>query len=220
MDYYSKIKILKKYFDKQIEKSNFNEAIKNFKQIKNLHGKIIEEIYNVNNSNNSNKLELLSNLTSISNKIINIIDECQEYIDENNNDNDNENNNDNDNDNDNDYNDNDNEEGGTTSKINKNLNSLVLFHAEWCGHCRNLMPIWDALEKTIPKNLINIVKISCVEKKEKCDNLKFIKGYPTIIFVNMKTDNITIYQGERTPQGLFEFINECSGTEIFQLINK
>lgn len=210
MDYYSKITILKKYFDTYKSKGNSKEARKTLGQIKTLHGKVIENIMVVKDSQEDNKLEVLSDLERLNFKIIKLIDSCEEeqeqdtlvVVKEQ---------------------DKDKEQeqipkkSSSKSKINKNLNSLVLFHAEWCGHCKNFMPTWDALSKLIPKDLINMVKISCVEKEKECGAIKEIRGYPTIIFVDMKGSQTITFTGQRNPESIIEFINECMGGEVLSL---
>jgi protein disulfide-isomerase-like protein len=201
MDYYSKITILKKYFDTYIKKGERKNASKTLLQIKTLHGKIIETILTLKNSNEENKLEVLSDLERINYKIIKLIDKCEEPTQD--------------------------EEQETSepveqeetgeTKINKNLNSLVLFYAEWCGHCKNFMPTWDALTKLIPKEVINMVKISCVKKEKACAEIKQIRGYPTIIFVDMKNAQTITFNGQRNPESIIEFINECMEEEVLKL---
>ena len=34
------------------------------------------------------------------------------------------------------------------NKIIKNNHTVILYHASWCGHCKNLMPTWNAATKT------------------------------------------------------------------------
>jgi thiol-disulfide isomerase/thioredoxin len=207
MDYYNKITILNKYYKTHLSKQNFKEANKTLNQMKALHGKVIETLLSLKDSRDENKLELLSDLEIINYKIIQII------VDSDNSDKLNE------------------EEpkeqrlvqeektkpSQGKNKLNKNLNSLVLFHAEWCGHCRNFMPTWDALTKLIPGDIINMVKISCVEKEKECGAIKEIKGYPTIIFVNMKSSKTITFTGSRDPESVIEFINECMGSQVLKL---
>jgi thiol-disulfide isomerase/thioredoxin len=204
MDYYLKITILKKYFDTFTKKNNLKEATKTLGQMKILHGKIIENILVIKDSREDNKLEVLSDLERLNFKAIKIINSCEENKM-----------------NDNQVNDNQvNEDSNTKedkSKIDKKLNSLVLFYAEWCGHCKNLMPTWDALTDLIPKDLINMVKISCVKKEKECSTIKEIRGYPTIIFVDMKVGKTITFNGERNSKTIIEFINKCMGEEVLQL---
>ena len=48
---------------------------------------------------------------------------------------------------------------------------IVLFYADWCGHCKNLMPTWNSLSKSLPADKINIIKISCVDKEQQCNGI-------------------------------------------------
>jgi len=208
MDYYSKITILKKYFDTYTKKDSLKEARKTLGQMKILHGKIIENILMIKDSSEDNKLEVLSDLERLNFKVIKIIDSCEENkINSNQFNEDEEINEDHEKIN----------EDKTKSKINKKLNSLVLFYAEWCGHCKSLMPTWNALTDLIPKDLINMVKISCVKKQKECSTIKEISGYPTIIFVDMKLGKTITFNGNRNPESIIEFINECMGDEVLKL---
>ena len=217
MDYYNKILILKKYYKEQINNNDLKQANNLLLQIKNLHGKIIEHILMLKESTQDNKLELLSDLERINFKVISIIDDCednaeakdkekkeekpekediQEVLDE----------------------------GKSShsglqhnvseSKYDKNLPFCVLFYADWCGHCKNLMPTWDSLEKTLPADKINIIKISCVDKEQQCNGINDIKGYPTIIYVDIKLKKKIIFSGQRTYDSIVDFINESAGKKI------
>ena len=216
MDYLNKVLILKKYYHEYIKINDTLNTTKTFNSIKSIHGKIIELTLKLKDSKEDNKLEVLSDLEIVNYKIIQIINECNDLQSNTSNNrlielkddiNDNDNDNDNENENDNDL----------PNNISVNLPSLILFHAEWCGHCKALMPIWNLLGTMIEKNTINLVKISCVKKQEQCNKMKFIKGYPTIIFVpSVKTlkkdDNLQnkmiIYNGERTADNIIKFIKD------------
>lgn len=201
MDYLNKVLILKKYFHEYIKNKDSLNSTKTLNSIKSIHGKIIELILKLKDSKEDNKLEVLSDLEIINFKMITIINECNdiyennnkpiELIDDNNED--------------------------SVNNISVDLPSLILFHAEWCGHCKALMPIWNMLGGMIEKNTINLVKISCVKKQEQCNKMKFIKGYPTIIYVpSVKTlqddenlqNKMVIYSGQRTSENIIQFIKD------------
>lgn len=82
--------------------------------------------------------------------------------------------------------------------------SLILYHASWCGHCKNLMPIWNQLEQYIKSNKpnINVNKILC-DNNQECKNLA---GYPTIIYIK---DGIKhVFNKERTLDNLRKFLDQ------------
>lgn len=211
MDYYNKITILNKYYKTHLERKNFKEANKTLNQIKSLHGKVVETLLSLSSYQDSSKLEMLSDLSVLNYKISKIIDDCNEL--------------------ENLVEPEEPEEPEepvklvkpvksptqSKSKINKKLNSLVLFHAEWCGHCKHFMPTWDALAELIPKDIINMVKISCVEKEKECGAIKEVRGFPTIIFVDMKSSKTITFSGSRDPESIIEFINECMGSQVLKL---
>lgn len=216
MDYFNKILILQTYHNKYKENNDDNNADKTLSQIKNLHGKIIEHILDLKESKEHNKLELLSDLECLNYKIINIINNCsldtnnskkntiinlkEENSDENNN-----------------LKKENSDDKKSTRKLHKHLSSLILFYAEWCGHCKILMPIWDALYDKIPEDKLNILKVSCVEKEKMCKSIKYIEGYPTIIFVDSKNNKVKLYEGERTIENIISFINENVGTKLIKI---
>jgi protein disulfide-isomerase-like protein len=200
MDYYNKILILKKYLKQHIDNGEYENVNKTLLNIKSLHGKVIELILNLKDSSRDNKLEVLSDLERINFKIISIIEECENLTNHNTSEI-----------------ESNNKSTNESKKINKNLPSLILFYAEWCGHCKNFMPTWDALSDLLPSDKINIVKISCVEKEKQCNSIKEIKGYPTIIYVDINTKKLKVYSGEREPKSIINFINNCSDKKIIEL---
>lgn len=90
-----------------------------------------------------------------------------------------------------------------------NQPSLVLFHANWCGHCKKMMPEWLKFEKEFHGHKgINVIN---VESEDKSVMKKHeINGFPTIKYcpsgLNNSNDTQT-YEGERTYDGLVGFIN-------------
>ena len=96
--------------------------------------------------------------------------------------------------------------------------SIVLFHADWCGHCKKLMPDWIKFEKDYHgKKGINVIKIESEEDKSLI-KLHGVNGYPTIKYCPNGVYNTTgavDYSGARNLPGLAEFHEQYANEEHF-----
>ena len=85
---------------------------------------------------------------------------------------------------------------------------LVLFYADWCGHCKKIKPVWDETAEEINKDDKKMIKVNCGEgtnEEKKIMKEYNIDGYPTIIlFNNGKPEP---YSGERTKDGFIEALS-------------
>ena len=93
---------------------------------------------------------------------------------------------------------------------------ITLYHAKWCGHCVNFMPIWETM-KSNPKNKkkINFVAVEDTELNIMSAGSKpNIEGFPTIkINIKGKEHN---YNGSRNEKDIFEHIlNRLKGVKIY-----
>jgi len=103
--------------------------------------------------------------------------------------------------------------------VSKNFNSIAMeegkavfveFYAPWCGHCKNLAPIWDELGDHFKNDdKIVIAKIDMIANE--LENVK-ITGFPTIkLFAE---DNTVIdYSGGRALENFVEFLEGLGDTE-------
>ena len=83
--------------------------------------------------------------------------------------------------------------GGSSDKID-----VMLFKADWCGHCKDFKPTWEQLESQYSKKF-NFITYDSAENKDKVDEMK-VKGFPTIIFKD--GDTIQPYNGPREFEAL------------------
>lgn len=77
--------------------------------------------------------------------------------------------------------------------------TLVLFYADWCGHCTKLKPTWDEAAKQANADEKRMIKLDVggktAEEKELMDKYQ-IDGFPTIVV--FQNGNPSPYQGSRT----------------------
>lgn len=83
---------------------------------------------------------------------------------------------------------------------------LVEFYAPWCGHCKQLAPIYDELATKLKHNEHLI--IAKMDSTTNETNLVSIQGFPTIKFFAANNKTPVDYDGERTLQGFVDFLKE------------
>lgn len=109
-------------------------------------------------------------------------------------------------------------------KFNKTVKKgkmLVVFVANWCGHCQHLKPIWKKMENTIKKTkCVNrgIIAMIYSDYRERVNVSSNCNGYPTI---RMYKDGKVLkdWNGDWTTKGVLErtakgFFRGNSGKKI------
>ena len=84
----------------------------------------------------------------------------------------------------------------------------VMFYAPWCGHSRNLLPIWDTLENNDKE--IGFGKVDCV-KEEFLYWEHDIIAFPTIhVFMGGEDGTSVIYDGDNDADSIRDFTEKLS----------
>eukprot|EP00929_Paragymnodinium_shiwhaense_P114054 TRINITY_DN82375_c0_g1_i1.p1 TRINITY_DN82375_c0_g1~~TRINITY_DN82375_c0_g1_i1.p1 ORF type:complete len:512 (+),score=127.56 TRINITY_DN82375_c0_g1_i1:89-1624(+) len=78
---------------------------------------------------------------------------------------------------------------------------FIKFYAPWCGHCKRLIPTWEALAETLGDE-VRVAKVDATEEREIAETWG-IKSFPTLILV--KEGRILRYKGGRDVQSLAAF---------------
>ncbi|XP_076445933.1 protein disulfide-isomerase-like [Babylonia areolata] len=94
--------------------------------------------------------------------------------------------------------------------LDKSKAVFVEFYAPWCGHCKQLAPIWDELgEKFKDKADVVIAKMDSTANE--VEEVK-VQSFPTLKYFPKDSEEVVDYNGERTLEAFVKFI-ESGGTE-------
>jgi thiol-disulfide isomerase/thioredoxin len=103
-------------------------------------------------------------------------------------------------------------------------NTISLFYAPWCGHCKRLHPTYESFATDVKKQypMLHVTRIDMQKhgqqvKDERIGEEEFgaplstaVKGFPTIMLFR-KDGDTRLYSGERTQDGLMQAVRTFYG---------
>jgi thiol-disulfide isomerase/thioredoxin len=92
---------------------------------------------------------------------------------------------------------------GGSAIQNDNKISVILFKADWCGHCKHFKPTWDKVSEVYNKKF-NFITYDADKETDKFKEYK-VDAFPTVIVKN--GSNIIPYDGDRTIGDLNDFLS-------------
>ncbi|ORX50896.1 hypothetical protein DM01DRAFT_1408888 [Hesseltinella vesiculosa] len=97
----------------------------------------------------------------------------------------------------------------TLTRIKESTSSwFIKFYAPWCGHCKNLAPVWENLAMEQASSPINLGEVNCETQRDICA-AENVGGLPTLAFYNR--GHRFVYNGKRELDSFKTYVKKMTG---------
>ena len=83
---------------------------------------------------------------------------------------------------------------------------IMLFKADWCGHCKNFKPTWEKISEMY-KSKYNFIIYDADNQTDKFKEYK-VDAFPTVLVNN--SNNIITYDGDRSYDDFNNFLQNIN----------
>ncbi|XP_017270725.1 protein disulfide-isomerase A2 [Kryptolebias marmoratus] len=97
--------------------------------------------------------------------------------------------------------------------LSENKYLLVEFYAPWCGHCKQLEPLYAAAAEKLKKDeqAMRLAKVDATEEKELSEEFE-VASFPTLkLFIDGDREKPVDYTGKRSVEGIIQWMKRRSG---------
>ena len=83
-------------------------------------------------------------------------------------------------------------------------NAAIKFYTPWCGHCKKIAPLWEAVGEEFEDNDFQILAVNCQEHSAACYG-SGINSYPTLKLLK-NGRYAKDFDGLRTKENILQWI--------------
>lgn len=89
--------------------------------------------------------------------------------------------------------------------VNSTTPTIILYHAEWCGHCQAFQPTWAAVKAQLSKEKgVAVAEVEHTNMNLLPAGIARITGFPTIMILRSGKP-VTEYNGDRSLTDVVSF---------------
>ncbi|KAF7223491.1 protein disulfide-isomerase A2 [Nothobranchius furzeri] len=105
--------------------------------------------------------------------------------------------------------------------LSENKYLLVEFYAPWCGHCKQLEPVYAEAAEKLKKEegVMRLAKVDATEEKELAEEFA-VGSFPTLkLFIDGNREQPVDFTSKRTVEGIIQWMKRRTGPGAVDLIS-